>query len=102
VKTVNVVLVGKECIGASYVTVMECGDVGAVKTATDASRSFARRLKRSKGRKRGSKNKTTADVRAMSRRDCLIKSWPTGQKAGQPEIVCNSTSLECVCRQVSG
>jgi len=35
-KTANVVLVGKEYIGAGYVTVMVRGDVGAVKTATDA------------------------------------------------------------------
>ncbi len=36
VKTANVVLVGKEYIGAGYVTVMVRGDVGAVKAATDA------------------------------------------------------------------
>ena len=35
VKTANVVLVGKEYIGAGYVTVMVRGDVGAVKAATD-------------------------------------------------------------------
>ena len=34
VKTANVVLVGKEYIGAGYVTVMVRGDVGAVKAAT--------------------------------------------------------------------
>ena len=38
VKTANVVLVGKEYIGAGYVTVMARGDVGAVKAATDAGR----------------------------------------------------------------
>jgi len=37
VKTANVVLVGKEYIGAGYVTVMVHGDVGAVKAATDAA-----------------------------------------------------------------
>ena len=36
VKAANVVLVGKEYIGAGYVTVMVRGDVGAVKAATDA------------------------------------------------------------------
>jgi len=36
VKAANVVLMGKEYIGAGYVTVMVRGDVGAVKAATDA------------------------------------------------------------------
>ena len=36
VKAANVILVGKEYIGAGYVTVMVRGDVGAVKAATDA------------------------------------------------------------------
>jgi ethanolamine utilization protein EutM len=44
VKTANVVLVGKEYIGASYVTVMVRGDVGAVKAATDAGAAAARRV----------------------------------------------------------
>jgi len=36
VKAANVVLIGKEYIGAGYVTVMCRGDVGAVKAAVDA------------------------------------------------------------------
>src|ERR1700674_1376673 len=44
VKTANVVLVGKEFIGAGYVTVMVRGDVGAVKAATDAGAAAARRV----------------------------------------------------------
>ena len=44
VKTANVVLVGKEYIGAGYVTVMVRGDVGAVKVATDAGAAAARRV----------------------------------------------------------
>ena len=44
VKTANVVLVGKEYIGAGYVTVMARGDVGAVKAATDAGAAAARRV----------------------------------------------------------
>ena len=36
VKAANVTLVGKEYIGAGYVTVLVRGDVGAVKAATDA------------------------------------------------------------------
>jgi len=44
VKTANVVLVGKETIGAGYVTVMVRGDVGAVKAATDAGAAAARRV----------------------------------------------------------
>ena len=43
-KTANVVLVGKEYIGAGYVTVMARGDVGAVKAATDAGAAAARRV----------------------------------------------------------
>jgi microcompartment protein CcmL/EutN len=44
VKAANVVLVGKEMIGAGYVTVMVRGDVGAVKAATDAGAAAARRV----------------------------------------------------------
>jgi len=44
VKAANVVLIGKEYIGASYVTVMVRGDVGAVKAATDAGAAAARRV----------------------------------------------------------
>jgi microcompartment protein CcmL/EutN len=44
VKTANVVLVGKEYIGAGYVTVLVRGDVGAVKAATDAGAAAARRV----------------------------------------------------------
>ena len=44
VKTANVTLVGKEYIGAGYVTVMVRGDVGAVKAATDAGAAAARRV----------------------------------------------------------
>jgi ethanolamine utilization protein EutM len=44
VKTANVVLQGKEYIGAGYVTVTVRGDVGAVKAATDAGAAAARRV----------------------------------------------------------
>jgi ethanolamine utilization protein EutM len=44
VKAANVVLVGKEYIGAGYVTVLARGDVGAVKAATDAGAAAARRV----------------------------------------------------------
>ena len=44
VKAANVLLVGKEYIGAGYVTVMVGGDVGAVKAATDAGAAAARRV----------------------------------------------------------
>ena len=44
VKTADVVLIGKEYIGAGYVTVMVRGDVGAVKAATDAGAAAARRV----------------------------------------------------------
>jgi microcompartment protein CcmL/EutN len=44
VKTANVVLVGKEYIGAGLVTVLVRGDVGAVKAATDAGAAAARRV----------------------------------------------------------
>src|SRR5438128_1502077 len=44
VKTADVVLIGKEYIGAGYVTVMVRGDVGAVKAATEAGAAAARRV----------------------------------------------------------
>jgi ethanolamine utilization protein EutM len=44
VKTANVLLIGKEYIGAGYVTVLARGDVGAVKAATDAGAAAARRV----------------------------------------------------------
>ena len=44
VKAANVVLVGKEYIGAGYVTVLVRGDVGAVKAATDAGAAAARKV----------------------------------------------------------
>jgi ethanolamine utilization protein EutM len=44
VKAANVVLVGREFIGAGYVTVLVRGDVGAVKAATDAGAAAARRV----------------------------------------------------------
>ena len=44
VKTANVVLEGKEFIGAGYVTVTVRGDVGAVKAATDAGAAAAKRV----------------------------------------------------------
>jgi len=44
VKAANVVLVGKQQIGAAHVTVFVRGDVGAVKAATDAGAAAARRV----------------------------------------------------------
>jgi microcompartment protein CcmL/EutN len=44
VKAANVVLVGKEFIGAGFVTVFVRGDVGAVNAATDAGAAAARRV----------------------------------------------------------
>jgi len=44
VKAANVRLIGKERIGAGYVTVRVRGDVGAVKAATDAGASAAARV----------------------------------------------------------
>jgi microcompartment protein CcmL/EutN len=44
VKAANVLLVGREYIGAGYVTVFVRGDVGAVKAATDAGAAAARRV----------------------------------------------------------
>lgn len=44
VKAANVILVGREYIGAGYVTVFVRGDVGAVKAATDAGAAAARRV----------------------------------------------------------
>lgn len=44
VKSANVQLVGKEQIGGGLVTVMVRGDVGAVKSATDAGASAAEKV----------------------------------------------------------
>jgi ethanolamine utilization protein EutM len=44
VKAANVQIIGKEYIGAGYVTVLARGDVGAVKAATDAGAAAARRV----------------------------------------------------------
>ena len=44
IKAANVVLVGKEYIGAGYVTVLVRGDVAAVKASTDAGAAAARRV----------------------------------------------------------
>src|SRR5258705_10032270 len=44
VKTAKVTLMGKEYIGAGFVTVTVRGDVGAVKAATDAGAAAARRV----------------------------------------------------------
>jgi ethanolamine utilization protein EutM len=44
VKAANVVLVGKEYIGAGYVTVLVRGDVGAVKATTNRGAAAARRV----------------------------------------------------------
>ena len=44
VKAARVQLMGKETIGGGYVTVMVRGEVGAVKAATDADATAARRV----------------------------------------------------------
>jgi ethanolamine utilization protein EutM len=44
VKAARVTLIGKEQIGGGYVTVMVRGEVGAVKAATDAGATAARRV----------------------------------------------------------
>ena len=44
VKAANVTLIGKEQIGAGFVTVRVRGDVGAVKAATDAGAAAAERV----------------------------------------------------------
>ena len=44
VKAANGLLVGKEYIGAGYVTVFVRGDVGAVTAATDVGAAAARRV----------------------------------------------------------
>jgi len=44
VKAANVILIGKEYIGAGYVTVMVRGDADAVRVATEAGAAAARRV----------------------------------------------------------
>ena len=46
VKAANVTLLGKEYIGAGYVTIFVRGDVGAVKAATDAGAGRCHRMGR--------------------------------------------------------
>ena len=48
VKAANVSLVGKEYIGAGYVTVLVRGDVGAVKAATEEFTLYKAELARHK------------------------------------------------------
>ncbi len=72
VKTANVVLVGKEYVGAGYVTVMVRGDVGAVKAAADAGAAAARRRARVSPRHsppahRGRKNSSQGQQRPRDR-----------------------------------
>lgn len=44
VKAANVTLIGKEHVGGGLVTVMVCGDVGAVKASVDAGAAAAERI----------------------------------------------------------
>ncbi len=44
VKAANVRLISKECVGAQLVTVMVTGEVGAVKSATEAGATAAKRI----------------------------------------------------------
>lgn len=44
VKAANVVLTGRDYVGAGYVTLFVRGDVGSVKAATDAGAAAARRV----------------------------------------------------------
>ena len=62
VKTANVELVGKEYIGAGYVTVFVRGDVGAVKAAVDAGAAATETSPQSRKRVR----------------------WPGGQRQPRP------------------
>ena len=53
VKAANVQLIGKEYIGAGYVTIFVRGDVGAVKAATDAGAAAAHHRREPRPRVRG-------------------------------------------------
>jgi len=44
VKAANVKLVSKECVGSQLVTVIVTGEVGAVKSATEAGATAAKRI----------------------------------------------------------
>jgi len=45
-KAAHVILVGRECVGAGYVTVIVRGDINAVRTATEAGAAAARPRRR--------------------------------------------------------
>jgi hypothetical protein len=97
----NVVLGGKEYIGAGYVTVMVRGDVGAVKAATDAgaapahtprSKKFFPRAAKTRdrvssdgGRRPGSANRSRlasiAEARALARRAKPRPSRPSSARS---------------------
>ena len=75
VKAANVTLIGKEYIGAGYVTVMVRGDVGAVKAATDAGAAAARRVGEL-GRRSTSSPGRTPKSNGSSRRARIVAAIP--------------------------
>ena len=64
VKAANVQLLGKEYIGAGYVTIFVRGDVGAVKAATDAGAAAAQASRRTDQRSRYSETACGSRARA--------------------------------------
>ena len=84
VKAANVVLVGKEYIGAGYVTVMVRGDVGAVKAATDAGAAAARRVGELDLGPRHSRGRTPKSRRSSRRRRRTPRARSPSGTHGQP------------------
>ena len=89
VKAANVQLIGKEYIGAGYVTIFVRGDVGAVKAATDAGAAAARRVGELISRSRYSASarrsrKSFAERRRLqSRRESLSRRFARTTRRGE-------------------
>jgi ethanolamine utilization protein EutM len=95
VKTANVVLVGKEYIGAGYVTVMVRGDIGAVNAATDAGAAAARRRARISARHPPPAYRSRKDSSQGRQRPRNYVGSHGGRSPGSAKPVARSTSMTC-------
>ncbi len=75
-KAAKVTLMGKEQIGGGYVTVMVRGEVGAVKAATDAGATAAKRV--------GELVSVHVIPRPHSEVECILPQNPNWNREGNP------------------